>query len=120
MSTPDEIVQAQLAEQAQTVTGDSTLADLTGDPAGAAAPPVVVDLSNATPAAADVDELQKQIEELQAKQAELAAAKAAQEAAAAEPPDPDKLVVEGSAPGWLQELVARIERRLSKLEGKSE
>lgn len=59
MSTPDEAVQQQLAEQA----------------AASAAPPLAEpDLTAATPAAVDIDELRKQLADAEAAQAAAAAA----------------------------------------------
>jgi len=105
---------AQLGEQAATVTGTPS-AGIYGDPAGASQPTgQTVDLSKATATAADVEKLLADLQELQAK------AQAAVDAANPPPAPPDdSLHVESNAPAWLADLVAKIEKRLAKLEGKS-
>jgi hypothetical protein len=120
MSTPlspeqaQAAAQAQLAEQAQTVTGTPS-AGVYGDPAGAAQPSSAgFDLSKATAAAADVEKLLADLQALQVK------AQAAVDAANPPPPPPDDtLHVENNAPSWMADLVRKIEKRLAALEGKS-
>jgi|SRR5271166_1988184 len=94
---PDAAVRAQLAEQA----------------AGLQSPAVTQpDLSAATPTSVDVAELLKRFEAMEAAQ------KAAQDAANPPPPEPDDtLHADGNAPAWLASELAKVERRLAKLEG---
>jgi hypothetical protein len=67
MSTPDEVVAARLADGLD-VAGQ-TEAGVYGDPAGAGAPPAVMDLSAATAAATDIDALRARLASLEAAQA---------------------------------------------------
>jgi len=118
MSSPvdpavDAAIQAQLAAQAETVTGDPAAAGVYGDPAGAAQPPAPLDLSKATATAVDVEALLTQLQDLQAR------AQAAVDAANPPPPPPDtRLYVDSNAPGWMHSLVAVLEERLSAVEAK--
>lgn len=106
MSTPvdpavDAVVQAQLAEQARSVTGSP------------AAPSF--DLSQAKADAVDAQALLAQLQELAAK------AQAREDAANPVPDPPDNtLRADSNAPGWLHEVLAKIEYRLSGLEGTRE
>jgi hypothetical protein len=110
----DAAVQAQLAEQAATVTGNPAAAGVYGDPAGASAPPAPLDLSRAAPTVVDVEALAKQFAELQAK------VQAAEDAANPPPAEPDNsLHADSNAPGWLHDLVSRVEARLHALEVKA-
>jgi hypothetical protein len=99
VSTPDEAVQASLAEQAAAVTG-------------AASPDVsALDLSNAQAAVVDASEI---LDRLRALEQSAQAAHAA--ANPAPPPVDNTLKAESNAPGWMHDLVAKIEARLSALE----
>jgi hypothetical protein len=115
MSTPDQAadaaVQAQLAEQAAAVTGNPAAAGVYGDPAGAAKPPAPLDLSAAKAAVVDVEALAAQLAALQAK------VQAAEDASNPPPAKPDySLHADSNAPGWLHDLVSRVEARLHVLE----
>jgi hypothetical protein len=96
VSTPDDLVRAQIEQIAASTS-----------------PADVPDLTAAVPAVADVDELTRRIQELE------------DQRAATVPPAPpvlaepdDTLRLDGNAPGYMVELVATIERRLRKLEGR--
>lgn len=105
-------VVTQLGEQAQAVTGDPSAAGVYGDPAGAAQPAQPLDLSAAKAVVVDAQALLARIQELEAKQ------QAAEAAANPPPPEPDySLHADPNAPGWLHDVIGRIESRLSKLEG---
>ena len=120
MSTPvdpavaDAAVQAQLREQAQSVQGTPS-AGVYGDPAGASAAPQHLDLSSAKGYEVDAQALLKQLQAL------TDAAQAREDAAnpPAAPPD-NTLRADPNAPGWLHDLVGKLEARLGKLEGKPE
>jgi hypothetical protein len=101
VSTPEEAadaaIRAQIAEQA----------------ASLSTPGEAPDLSAAVPAEADTAALLRRMEELEAAQRAAAAL--------ANPPPPeadDTLHLDGNAPGYMIELVATIERRFRKLEGR--
>lgn len=97
MSTPDEAVQASLAAQAASVPGADSVPSL--------------DMSAAAPAAADPGELLARLQALEAQQA------AAHAAANPEPEPPDNtLRADSNAPGWLHDVIAKIDARLSALE----
>jgi hypothetical protein len=111
----DAAVQAQLAGQAQAVTGDPAAAGVYGDPAGAAQPPQPLDLSSAHASVVDAAELLARLQRLEED------ARAREEAANPPPAPPDNtLRADGNAPAWLAELVGKIEARLAALEGKTE
>jgi hypothetical protein len=121
MSTPDEAVQAQLAEQAQTVTGNPAAAGIYGDPAGASAAPQPIDLSNAAPTSVDTAALLARLEQLEAANAQAAADRAAaEEAAKPEPVEPDyyNLSVSGAVSSELHNVIDAIDRRFKALEGR--
>jgi hypothetical protein len=105
VSTPDEIVQQQLAQGLE-VTGE--VPEAFGDPAGASAPAANLDLSKASPAAADVDELR----------ARLASLEAVQQAAAPPPPDPPDLtpVLSSSVASDVREAFQRLHERIAAIE----
>ena len=109
----DPEVRAQLAGQAQAVTGNPAAAGVFGDPAGAAQPPQALDVSQAKATVVDAENLLARLQELEARAA-------AAEAAANPPPAPPdySLHVDSSAPGYLHDVIAKIEKRLSDLEGK--
>jgi hypothetical protein len=103
-------VQAQLGQQAQAVTGTDS-AGIYGDPAGASQPASLVpDMSRAQPMVADPEALMARI-------AALEAAAKANEPAPPPPPD-NSLRAEANSPGWLHDLAAKIETRLSAIETK--
>jgi len=111
----DQAVRDQLAQQAVTVQG-SPAAGVYGDPAGASRPAEPADISDARPAAIDGEELLARLRELEARAAaqDAAAAPALEEA-------PDlSLRADQSAPSWLHDVLARIERRLDQLENHPE
>jgi len=93
MSTPDEVVQAQLGAVAA---------------ASAPAPLQPLDLSQARAVEVDAQALLAQLQELTAKAQ-------AREDAANPPPEPadDSLHVDGNAPSYLHDVVAKIEKRLT-------
>jgi hypothetical protein len=96
VSTPDDLVRAQIEQ----IAASTSAAD-------------VPDLTAAVPAVADVDELTRRIQELEDQRA------ATVPPAAPVPAEPDDtLRLDGNAPGYMVELVATIERRLRKLEGR--
>lgn len=106
MSTPDEIVQQQLAQGLE-VTGE-VVAGVYGDPAGASAPPWMPDLSAAAPVASDVDELR----------ARLASLEAVQQAAAPPPPEPPDLtpVLSSSVASDVREAFQKLHERILAIE----
>ena len=119
MSTPvdpvvaDASLRAQMGEQAQSLAPQS---DVPG-----------IDLSQARADAVDAQALLAQLQELAAKALlaqlqELAAKAQAREDAANPVPDPpdNTLRADSNAPGWLHEVLAKIEYRLSGLEGTRE
>ena len=109
----DAAVQAQLAEQAQAVTGNPAAAGIYGDPAGASIAPLPPpDLSAARATVVDAEQLLARLQELEAKAA-------AAEAAANPPPVPpdNTLRADSNAPGWLHDVLAKVEARLASLEG---
>jgi hypothetical protein len=123
MSTPDEAVQAQLAEQAQAVTGNPAAAGIYGDPAGASAAPQPIDLSQAAPTNVDTAALLARLEQLEAANAQAAADKAAaEEAAKPAPVEPDynSLSVSGAVSAELHHVLDKIDRRFRALEGRDE
>lgn len=98
MSTPDEAVAAQVAEQAAAVAPPSDIPN--------------ADLSAATPAAADIEALRKQLADAEAAQSAAADAQAAQDAAeqsAGEPTAP-------SASSEIQAALRNIHDRLVAIE----
>jgi hypothetical protein len=109
VGTPDEIIRGRLADGLE-VTGSSN-PGIYGDPAGADAPSAVMDLSAASPAAADIEALR----------ARLASLEAAQAAAAPEPdPEPEAPdltpVLSSSAPSDVREAFQNLHERVLHLE----
>ena len=107
MSTPvdpvvaDASLRAQMGEQAQSLAPQS---DVPG-----------IDLSQARADAVDALALLAQLQELAAK------AQAREDAANPVPDPPDNtLRADSNAPGWLHDVLAKIEYRLSGLEGTRE
>jgi hypothetical protein len=119
MSTPvdpaaaDAAVQAQLAEQAQAVTGNPAAAGVYGDVAGAAQPPQPMDLSAAHASVVDAEGLLARLQKLEED------ARAREEAANPAPAPPDNsLHADSNAPAWLASLVDKVETRLAAVEAK--
>lgn len=117
----DAAVREQLGQQAQDVTGTPS-AGIFGDPAGAAQPSAQqMDLSAATPAAVNPDDLQAQLARQQEQINALLAAREAERAevpADADPVDVTPHVGTGSpelrqALTWLHKRVSAIEEHLS-------
>jgi hypothetical protein len=107
MTTPDEIVQRQLAEGFN-VTGE-VAAPIYGDQARADHPPAEIDLSKATPANPDIEALKQRLAAMEAAQA------AAAQPAPAEPAD-NTPVLSANVPADLREAIQAIHERLAAVE----
>jgi hypothetical protein len=111
VGTPDEIIREQLADGLE-VTGSSN-PGIYGDPAGANAPPSVMDLAAAAPTTADIDAMRARLASLEQAQADAAAA-----AAPPEPEGPPDLtpVLSSSVASDIREAFQQLHERILYLE----
>ena len=111
----DAAVQAQLAAQAQAVTGTPS-AGIFGDVAGAAQPPQQIDLSAAAPTVVTQDELAALLARVQKMEADREAERVAALPVPDEPPDKTPRL--SNASGELHAAFAGVHARLLLVEEK--
>lgn len=112
----DAAVRDQLGQQASDVTGTPS-AGVFGDQAGASQPGQAMDLSAATPAAADPGDLEARIAAQQAQIDALLKAQADAKPAEAEPAAPvDVTPHVGNASGELRQALLWLHKRIAALE----